>query len=509
MTATYRSYNPDHPVLFPAHMADCLPEGHLVFFIRDLVSKLDLSRIHAAYKDRRGGQPPYHPAMMMGLLLYGYCTGVTSSRKLEKATWESVPFRVLANDQHPDHDTIAEFRSRHLPVLADLFTQSLILCQKAGLVKLGHVALDGTKVEASASKHKAMSYGRMEKKAEELKAEISELLKKVASDDAAEDALHGKGVRGDELPKELARRESRVAKIEAAMRDLEAEAADREAAAKAEKAAKKIETVEKAAAAGSESGDGGPGFPPPDTAMPEAADGGSGGVEVVVVPPRPEDKAQRNFTDPDARIMQDGATKEFLYACNAQAAVDSHAQVIVATGLTQAANDYGQAVPMLSAAIANAGDASIGKVSMDAGYSSDANIEALEGMGLDVYASPGQVRKTAAKTAPDAGSPVSIGTEMKPRERMRAKLASEAGKAVYRMRKAIVEPVFGQIKGALGFRRFSFRGFGKVSCEWSLVCAVHNLLKLFRNGMTKGNCPPAAAKGVAGRPMPAFLADCA
>lgn len=441
MSVTYRSYNPAQRLLFPADMAESLPEGHLVFFVRDVVSRLDLSAIHAAYENRRGGQPPYHPVMMTGLLLYGYCTGVASSRKLEKATWEQIPFRVLTADQHPDHDSIANFRARHMSALAELFYQVFELCRKSGLVKFGHVALDGTKIEANASKHKAMSYARMEKKAEELKAEIAALLRKAKSEDSREDALYGKGVRGDELPSELSRRESRLAKIESAMRELE------------EEAASKVKSK--------------------DDDHPD--DGSS------PFPVRPADKAQRNFTDPESRIMQDGSSKEYLYGYNAQAVVDSGCQVIVAPGVTQSSNDFGQAVPMLSQALETAGAASIDKASMDAGYCSEANIEALEAMGLDVYAAPGRQKHGQPSPPPlFLYSPEASG-----RERMRYKLSTAAGKAVYKMRKAIVEPVFGQIKGCMGFRRFSLRGFANAGHEWSFVCAAHNLLKLFRHGGTE------------------------
>ncbi len=443
MSASYRSYNPDQRLLFPANMADSLPEGHLVFFVRDVVSALDLSSIHSAYADRRGGQPPYHPAMMTGLLLYGYCTGVTSSRKLEKATWEQIPFRVLTADQHPDHDSIAAFRARHLSALAELFYQIFELCRKSGLVKFGHVALDGTKIEANASKHKAMSYGRMEKKAEELKAEIAKLLQKAEADDQSEDALYGKGVRGDELPAELCRRESRLAKIEAAMRDLEEEASS------------------KSKSRDDDSSD--------DDFSP---------------PARPSDKSQRNFTDPESRIMQDGSSKEFLYGYNAQAVVDSEYQVIVANGATQSSNDFGQAIPMLSQALEVAGTSSIDKASMDAGYCSEANVNALESMGFDVYAAPGRQKDGAL--VPSSSESVSM--PVTARERMRHKLSTSAGKAVYKMRKAIVEPVFGQIKSVMGFRRFSLRGFANAGCEWSFVCAAHNLLKLFRYGNVKKRC---------------------
>jgi transposase len=480
MQANYRSFTPDQPILFPALMADSLQENHLVFFVRDIIGKLDLSEIHDVYRNRMAGALPYNPEMMVGLLLYGYCTGITSSRKLEIATHEMIPFKVLTADQQPDHDSIASFRARHLPALSKLFYQSLELCQKTGLVKFGHIALDGTKIKANASKHKAMSYGRMEKKAEELRSQIEELLKKAESDDALEDSQYGHGVSGNELPKELARRESRLAKINVAMRELEAEA---EAKAKA---AEKAQENFKAKS---------------------GIDGSGSGQSDEVQPPRPEDKAQRNFTDPESRIMKDGATKEFTYCYNAQAAVDSEKQVIVAACLTQSANDFAQAVPMVSAIKRNAGGVVIGAVSMDAGYASESNISQLENGGIDLYASPGSERKSVADKSGDDQEDVAETTEAIAadlvcvpaevsvkskrnihREKMRAKLLTAAGRAVYKMRKAVVEPVFGQIKSCRGFRRFSFRGFEKTGYEWSFVCAVHNFLKLFTSGKYGKNC---------------------
>lgn len=450
--ATFRPYSPDQTLLFPPNMADALPEGHLVHFIRDLTGRLDLSAIYAAYNGTHGGQPPYHPQMMVGMLLYGYCTGVFSSRKLEKATWEQVPFRVLSGDQHPDHSVISLFRSRHLSALSQLFMQSLQLCHKAGLVKLGHVALDGTKIEANASKHKAMSYDRMEKKSQELKAEVEALLQQAQTADATEDAAFGKGNRGDELPKELARRQSRLAKIDAAMKALEAEA------------------LEKAQRAEEERKSAGKPLRPP-----------SGGVSSV----KPEAKAQRNFTDPDARIMKDGATKEFLYAYNAQAVVDSEAQVVVAAALTQQGNDKQQTVPMMQQAQANAaaltGQPVIEKASMDAGYFSEAAAAKLSEINLDAYIATGRQKHGAAEV-PDGEvkEESSSGQELSVKEAMAQKLRSVEGRSVYKQRKAIVEPVFGQIKEGRGFRRFLLRGVEKVRGEWSLICATHNFLKLFR-----------------------------
>lgn len=325
-TTTFRAYQPDQQLIFPPAMRDWLPEEHLVFFVMEVIQQLDLSEIYESYDGSKGGKPPYNPTMMTGLLFYAYSVGVFSSRKIEKACYEQVPFRVLTADQQPDHDTIAEFRRRHLKALARLFVQVLQLCQKAGLVKLGQVSLDGTKVKANASKHKAMSYGRMEKKASELTEEVARLLAEARTVDENEDQQYGRGKRGDELPSELRFKESRLRKIREAMAALEAEA---KAAAELQRAEikKKDEALAKA-------GQKRKGKPPSDPAD------------------RPDDKAQRNFTDPESRIMKDGATKSFEQCYNCQAVVDE-SQVIVATGVTQQANDQQQVKPMVAEIKAN------------------------------------------------------------------------------------------------------------------------------------------------------------
>jgi transposase len=346
---TFKPYNPEQLFLLPPALRDGLPEGHLALFLSDVVeTALDLTAILATYETGDGrGQPPYHPALLVKLLLYGYCTGKPSSRAIERATYEEIPYRVLAANQHPDHDTLAAFRQTHLPALAALFAQVLRLCQRAGLVTLGHVALDGTKVLANASKHKAMSYGRMAEAERKLEHEIAALLAEAQRVDAAEDARYGKGTRGDELPAELARRESRLAKIREAKAALEAEAkgeaAEAAAAAQAKLAARERQTRETGRK---------PKGPAPTVPDPTQA--------------TPQPKAQRNFTDPESRIMKDGATKSFVQAYNAQAAVDGTAQVIVAAEVTQAANDKQQLVPMLTQVGANCG-ASPAAASGDAG----------------------------------------------------------------------------------------------------------------------------------------------
>ena len=456
---TFKPYDPEQPYLLPPSPREWLREDHLAYFVSDVVDTLDLSAILDEYTGGDGrGRPPYHPAMMVKLLVYAYCVGRPSSRRIEKATYEEVPFRVLSAGHHPDHDTIADFRQRHLKSLAGLFLQVLSLCREAGLVKLGHVALDGTKVKANASKHKAMSYGRMEKAEAELQAEVERLLAEAQAADAAEDAQYGKGRRGDELPEELARRESRLQRIREAKAVLEQRAREEEAA-KADRARAKIADREKKEReTGKKTGGRPPTVPDPQEA-------------------RPEPKAQRNFTDPQSRIMKDGATKGFEQAYNAQAVVDSESQVIVASGVTQQTNDKKQLLPMVKKTEENAGSKPE-KLSADAGYFSEENLADEQLAGIDLYVPPDR-QKHGEKPPPATGPPPPGATAA---ERMRHKLRTDAGKKVYARRKAIVEPVFGQIKEARGFRRFSFRGLAKVRCEWDLVCLTHNLLKLFRSG---------------------------
>jgi len=453
---TFKPYDPDQLFLLPPALREWLPEGHLALFLSDVVDHaLDLTPILATYETGDGrGQPPYHPALMVKLLLYAYCMGRPSSRQIEKATSEEVPYRVLAANQHPDHDTLAAFRQQHLPALAGLFTTGLALCQRAGLVKLGHIALDGTKVLANASKHKAMSYSRMTEAEQQLAAEVAALLARAEQVDAAEDARYGKGRRGDELPAELTRRESRLAKIREAKVALEAEAKAQAAEAAAAAERQRAERERKAAATGRKPKGRPPRGPDPTHATPAP-------------------KAQRNFTDPESRIMKDGATKGFVQAYNAQAAVDGGAQVIIAAAVTQEANDTQQLVPMLQQVAANCG-ALPTVASADSGYFSEAAVTADPLGGIDLHVAPD--RQPHGKAPPPGAADGTV------RGAMRAKLQTAAGRAVYALRKAIVEPVFGQIKAGRGFRRFSFRGLRKVQAEWQLICLTHNLLKLYRAG---------------------------
>lgn len=434
----FREYNPDQDFLLPPSLREWVRQDHLASFISDVVDRLDLSEIVNYYDNSRGGQAPFHPVMMTKLILYAYCIGVPSSRRIEKSTYDSIPFRVLACNQYPDHDTIAEFRRIHLTALSRIFLQVLRLCQKAGLVKLGHVALDGTKVKANASKHKAMSYDQMQKKADELEAEIARLLAEAEAVDAAEDVRYGKGKRGDELPEELRYRQRRLQKIEEAKPALEEEA--RQAA----------------------------------QAASPAADKAKAGSDV-----RPKPKAQRNFTDPDSRIMKDGATKAFVQAFNGQVAVDSKYQIIVAAGVTQECNDKRQVEPMVERMKANLGGVCPKRMTLDNGYYSDENVEYLRGAGIDAYIATGRLKHGEAPPPAPRGR-IPKGLTIK--ERMARKLRTIKGRCTYAKRKEIAEPVIGQIKAVRGFRDFLLRGMEKVPYEFDLMCLTHNLLKLFRYG---------------------------
>jgi transposase len=451
-TSRFLKYEPGQLLLLPPDLREWLEEGHLAYFILDVVETLDLSEIYASYDGSRGGRPGFDPRLLVGLLVYGYCVGVRSSRKIEKATYESVPFRVLAANQHPDHATVAEFRRRHLEALSRLFVQVLRLCEKAGLVRLGHVALDGTKMRANASKHKAMSYGRMEEKISELEAQVKELLSAAEAVDQAEDAEHG-SKRGDELPDELRFRQQRLEKIRQAKTALEAEA----------QAAEQRRREEKEAKAKAKGGREEP-----------------AGDNELAPPPavKPEDKAQRNFTDPDSRIMRDGATKSFEQSYNCQAVVDSHNQVILTAQVTQQANDKQQVQPLIEQMKVNLDGRTPQELSADAGYFSEDNVTYIEDQKIEPYVAPGRQKRGAPPVLPVEAvvAGATIG------ERMAAKLQTPTGKRVYSHRKETVEPVFGQIKEARGIRRFLFRGLDSVQAEWSLICATHNLLKLFRSG---------------------------
>ena len=430
MSKTYLPYDPDQQLLLPAALREWLPDDHLAYFISDVVDQLDLSSITARYEGERRGGPPYHPRMMVKVLLYGYCVGVASSRRIAQRLHEDIAFRVLAANNTPDFRTISDFRKDHLGALSGLFLQVLAFCQRAGLVKLGHVALDGAKVRANASRHKAMSYRRMKEKEEQLAAEVAELLRRAQEVDDEEDRRYGKDKRGDELPEELAFREGRLEKIREAMAALEAEA---QAAAEAE------------------------------------------GKEHPGVP---EDKAQRNFTDAESRIMPAPGGRDFLQAYNCQAVVDHAHQVIVAARATNQSSDKQQAAAMMRETIDNVG-AVPREVSADAGYYSAKAVDDLQALGVDPYVAPEQTRHGRVVPPAPRGR---IPRHLSPRDRMRRKLQTKRGRKRYALRMETVEPVFGQIKAGRGFRQFLLRGLEKVNGEWSLICTGHNLLKLFRCG---------------------------
>ena len=438
MNKTYRPYHPEQVLLLPPSLQEWLPENHLVYFISDTVDQLDLRAIEGKYEKSLVGYPPYHPRMMVKVLVYAYCVGVFSSRKIARKLEEDVAFRVLAAGNQPDFRTISDFRKLHLGALGELFREVVQLCRQAGLAKLGHVALDGTKQKANASKHKAMSYGRMKEEADRLSAEIAELLAAAERADAAEDAQFGKEVRGDELPAELAHRESRLAKIKQAIAELEAEA---KAAAPAEEEPAKRKR-----------------------GRPQKQEPG--------VPP---DKAQRNFTDPESRIML-GGDKSFIQGYNAQAAVDQAQQVVVATMVSNQAADAPHVPEMVARIEENTGQVPA-EMSLDAGYYSEANVAYLEQQKqIDVYLPPCRLKHREYREA----QPGPVSEDSPTRERMKAKVLTTVGRAKYGLRKVTVEPVFGQIKRGLGFRQFSMRGRAACEAEWSLVCTAHNLLKLYR-----------------------------
>jgi transposase len=442
MSKTFRPWDVDQRWLLPPSVHELVPAGHVAHFVRDTVREsLDLSAIFAGYSEERG-YPPYHPAMMVALLLYGYSRGVYSSRKLAQACEERVDFMAVCAMNRPDFRTVSEFRRRHLKALGDLFVQVLRLCRQAGLVKLGHVALDGTKLRANASKHKAMSYGRMREAERRLAAEVAGWFARAEAADAAEDRSFGAEARGDEMPDWVKDKQARLERIRQARAALEAEAAA------------------PPGGDGHEDGDG----PGPSTGMTDhgrpkrGADGG------------PPDKAQRNFTDPDSRILK--TADGFIQGYNAQAAVDAEAQVVVAHGLGAATTDQAQLAPMLDAIEANTGRLPA-ELSADAGYCSEANLALLAERRIAAYVATGRQKHASAaavgKRAPAGGSHVAA---------MAARLRRAGRRSRYRLRKQVVEPVFGQIKAARGFRQLSLRGLEKARGEWAMICTAHNLLKL-------------------------------
>ena len=441
MSKYFRPWNIDQTLLLPPNVQDFVPKGHVSRFIVELVREsLDLQEITGSYVSGLG-QPPFDPRMMVALLLHGYASGLYSSRRIAKACRERNDFVMIVALDPPDFRTISDFRKRHLKALGALFLQVLKLCETAGLVKLGHVALDGTKIKANASKHKAMSYERMKKREAELKAEVARMLAAAEAADCEEDETFGKDKRGDEMPDWAGDKQKRLAKIQQAMAALEADArlaAEEERRIEAEK--------EQQRQAEGRKKPGKPAAPPSD---------------------QPDPKSQRNFTDPESRIMK--SKDGFVQAYNAQAAVDAGAQIIVAYELTQCGNDQGELVPLIEAIENNLGRKPA-QASADSGYCSESNLEALEAHGVDGYVAPGRAKYPTAANG-KIGGPLT--------QRMRKKIDDGGLETPYRLRKQVVEPVFGQIKQARGFRQFLLRGIEKVRAEWAMICTAHNLLKLF------------------------------
>jgi transposase len=456
---TYRPWEPQRYQQQAHSPASKLPEGDLVFFLLDSVPRLDLHRFYAPYEQETRGAPPFDPAMMVCLLLYAYCVGVFSSRKIALACERNLAFMAIVGEERPDFRTISDFRKLHLEAFKAVFVQVVRLAGEAGLVKLGNVSTDGTKIQGNASRHKAMSYGYMKKEVDRLREEIEVLVTQAYQQDEADDVALGSR-RGDELPEELARRESRLAKIEAAMQRLEAQA----------KAEAQAERQRRAAA---------------EAERRQTGQKRRGQVPQPVVD-TPDDKAQSNFTDPELHIMRT-TNKGWDYCGNAQASVDGACQIILACDVTDATNDKEQAEPLAQATLATLAQAGIEypknqpgaaqaiPATLDNGYYSAAAVQALETLGFDPYMSTGrQPHHTPEATASDPPATA--------KERMAAKVRTPEGRALYARRKIIVEPVFGQIKEARGFRRFLLRGLQKIRGEWCLVCLTHNVLKLWRYG---------------------------
>ncbi len=433
MAKGYRTYLPDQDLLLPPSLRDWLPEDHLVYFVSDVVDQLDLSAMDAVYGEERRGQPPYDPRLMTKLLVYGYCTGVFSSRRIQKRLREDIPFKVLAAGNEPDFRTISDFRKIHIGTLPGLFEQVLEMALESGAIQVGRVSVDGTKLKANASKHKAMSYGRMKEKQQQLKEEVQQLLAQAAAADEEEDRRHG-DKRGDELPEELRRRETRLAKIKLAKKVVEQRAR--------EKAAAESKNSEEAKCA------------------------------------KPADKDQYNFTDPESRIMK--GADGFVQGYNAQAAVEPKRGLIVGQTVTEAANDKEQLRPMVAAIEQQSGQRPAA-ILADSGYCSDENLEYLESgqqpeCKMEGFIATGK-QKHGEHRLPAKRGPLPQGATRV--ERMKRKLQTKVGKAIYAARKCVVEPVFGQIKQARGFRQFLLRGKENVKGEWALVCLTHNILRLY------------------------------
>jgi transposase len=496
---TFRPWQPEQITLLPPSPREWLSEDHQVYFLLDLIDELDLSAIliPAKAKDPRG-EKGFDPRMMTMLLLYAYCVGIVSSRKIERACYEDLAFRVLTGNQQPDHSRISDFRRRNLDALKGMFVQILRLCQIAGMVSLGHVALDGTKVQANVSKHKAMSHERMLRAEKELEMEINALMRPAEILDVQEDRKYGKGNLGSELPDELRHKQSRLEKIRQVRKEMEAEtaaAAARQRQEEAEKARAKATSAEgsnapaaeqaelnrKAEAAASKAKAAKEkaieaaetaGVKPPDL-EPLAADAMPRRGLARKADGTPTAKTQRNFTDPDSHLMQSGGS--YLQGYNCQLADDSDYQVIVAVGVSNQPPDAEHLEPMLERIVASAG-ALPDVMTMDSGYWSEENAKACTDQDIDAYLATG--RLPHGQPPPPKRGPIPRDADAK--ARMARKIRSKWGSRIYAQRKAIVEPVNGQIKEARGLRRFLLRGLGKVDGEWHLIATTHNLLKLFR-----------------------------
>lgn len=481
---TYLPWDHSQTYLLPPSLTEWLPSGHLAYFVLDVVKELDLSEILSVDwgKDARG-QKAYAPAMMVAVLVYGYCTGVFSSRRLEQATYVDVAFRVLSANQQPHFTTINEFRRVHREALGGLFLQILKLCQAAGLVKLGQVAVDGTKMQANASKHKAMSHARMQAEEERLQAEVERLLKSADEIDEQEDALYGTGQREFELPEELKRRETRLKKIREAKAALEQEAREQRANELRKQAKVREEAAQTLAKEGAAKGqatgarkardkarelDGRDETPAraPDELQQRTMD--------VQTDGKPKPTSQRNFTDPESSIMP--GRHGFIQAYNCQAAVDAAHQIIVAADVTNQSVDNAHLGP-LTEQIQNNTSQLPEVLLADSGYWNPSLVAQVSAMGVAVLVALKRDKHGAVPTAGVTGPPP---PELNDRDRMRWRLDTSEGRALYSRRKSVVEPVFGQIRVGQRFNRLSFRGRKASSSEWKLVAACHNLLKLFR-----------------------------
>lgn len=494
MGKSYRPWNPEQPYLLPPSPSEWLPEDHLAYFVLETVGELDLSSIESRLQEREPrGERPYDPQMMVSLLLYAYSVGVYSSRKIARGTREDVAMRVISGGSSPHFTTVNNFRLGHRQELARLFVQVFRLCQKAGLVRLGHVSFDGSKVAANASKHRAMSYQHMGETERKIEAEVEKLLQRAEEVDREEDARWGSDDGAEDLPQELKRRHQRLARIREAKAELEREAAEsraaqlrqlaegqqkkandeqedpverRRAATRAEKSRRQAQELD----------------PQPKGAQaeqPSAQEEPLPTHRVGTTPGgKPDSRAQRNFTDPDSCIMRrDGG---YLQGYNAQIAVDGDYQVIVAQALTNHAPDQSHLIAMVERVKVTCGQ--LPEVATaDAGYFTPENVRYCEEQGLEALIAVGREHGRGEKVGGTQADEIA--------KRMRAKLDSSEGRALYRRRKAIVEPTFGQIREARGFRRFLLRGLSKVRDEWAIVCTAHNMVKLYRYGRTAPTVP--------------------